>query len=267
MMFSQRYGYVQPPVISIREDLPGQLRLGMLHIARRYLKPDVLHAIASKALAFISNEENRAETDLVNEIADHVRGCPWFAIYDVVEGISDVILNSVGETAARSFTQDLNAFLVQNGVGWQLLEGRFLIRRDEEVETTIQQAEMSLSTAGRHMAAKRIREARQDLSRRPTPDIAGAVSHAIAAVECVLCDIDGITAGKNATLSNFLNRTELFPGSLKTAMSAIWGYACNEGARHGREGVEPGQDEGELVVNVCAAVATYLNRKFPRTST
>jgi hypothetical protein len=36
---------------------------------------------------------------------------------------------------------------------------------------------------------------------------------------------------------------------------------ANEGARHGKQGVEPAREEAELVVNLSASVVTYLNRK------
>ena len=65
----------------------------------------------------------------------------------------------------------------------------------------------------------------------------------------------------SATLGDDLKRhPELF-GSLKKASEGIWGYASNEGARHGKEGVEPAREEAELVVSVAASVVTYLNRK------
>jgi hypothetical protein len=44
----------------------------------------------------------------------------------------------------------------------------------------------------------------------------------------------------------------------------LWGYASNEGARHGKEGVEPPREEAEFIVSIAAALTAYLNRKHPR---
>jgi hypothetical protein len=52
----------------------------------------------------------------------------------------------------------------------------------------------------------------------------------------------------------------LLPKPLDTALSQVWAYASNE-ARHIEEGREPGRDEAELLLGLCAAVSTFLTRK------
>ena len=103
----------------------------------------------------------------------------------------------------------------------------------------------------------------RNLSLRPKPDFSGAISHATGAMECVLHDI----TGRGMTFGDFVKkRPDLFPGAMKTAFGALWGYTSEEGARHGKEGVEPPRDEAEFIVTIAAALATYLNRKHPRGS-
>jgi hypothetical protein len=56
--------------------------------------------------------------------------------------------------------------------------------------------------------------------------------------------------------------TALIPSeSVRESLRHAWKYANDEGARHGREGSEPGREEAELIVGLAATVATYLNRK------
>jgi hypothetical protein len=141
--------------------------------------------------------------------------------------------------------------------------GRIVMRADEPFENTIGIAGDALSE-DRPTAARRLQLATEALSKRPMPDTAGAVSHAVSAIECVLCDVTGIQAGENATLSDFLKDSQYFPGSLKLAMNGLWGYACNEGARHGKEGVEPGFQEAQFAVAVCASMATLINATHPK---
>jgi hypothetical protein len=66
------------------------------------------------------------------------------------------------------------------------------------------------------------------------------------------------------TLGEYLNRHPgLFHPALKKGLHGIYGYACDEGARHGKEGTEPTREEAEFAVAVCAAVCTLLTRKHP----
>jgi hypothetical protein len=101
------------------------------------------------------------------------------------------------------------------------------------------------------------------LSRRPAPDLPGAVYHSMCSLECVAREVTG---DQKATLGDILKRhPSVLPHPLNTALSQVWGYASNE-ARHGREGQELKRDEAELVVGLAGTVATYLGKKFPAIS-
>jgi hypothetical protein len=206
---------------------------------------------------------NQTEIDMVNEVVDHVRSAEWFRIYDLVEVIYES-LSSIpttnGKTAATSFESDVNAFFKESGVGWQLDHGVVEARGEDAFEASVRGAVSALAESGRTTASGRIREALDDLSRRPIADLAGAIDHSIAAVECVLGDAIGSTKG---TLGDFLKQYSFDP-ALKKSVEGLWGYACNQGARHGREGVEPDRPEAEFVLTVCAALASYLNARHPR---
>src|SRR5690606_10635807 len=111
---------------------------------------------------------------------------------------------------------------------------------------------------GLSTAKRELQEAISDLSRRPFPDVTGAIQHAMAALECTarVCSGDA-----KATLGDILKRyPELVPRPLDEALSKLWGFA-SENARHIREGREPTRDEAELVVSLVASVSTYLTRK------
>jgi hypothetical protein len=135
--------------------------------------------------------------------------------------------------------------------------------------------ERTLAIAGyelrnRQTARTRIRQAIYDLSRRPEPDLPGAVFHAFAAMECIIGDIEyapeEIRTNTRHTFGSFLvKHPDLFPSEdFKEGFRLLWKYANNEGSRHGKEGMEPARDEAELVVSLAASLVTYLNRKHPK---
>jgi hypothetical protein len=153
----------------------------------------------------------------------------------------------------------VNAFFIESGIGWQLSQGQVVTRGEQGFEASVRTAVSSLADGGRATASARIREALDDLSRRPRADLSGAIDHSIAAVECVLGDVMGKEKG---TLGDRLKEYP-FDASLKKAMEGIWGYACNQGARHGKEGVEPERQEAEFVVGICSGLATISTTDTP----
>ena len=159
---------------------------------------------------------------------------------------------------SRLFTNEINSFFIDEGIGWQLVDGKIVTRGTEAFETMVTEAASVLETSQRLTAAKHLHEALEDLSRRPKPDLPGAAYHAMGSLECVARDLTG---DPKATLGEILKRHPgLLPKPLDTALSQVWGYASNE-ARHVLEGRDISRDEAELLVGLSATVTTYLLRK------
>ena len=102
-------------------------------------------------------------------------------------------------------------------------------------------------------AASKLKEALQDISRRPKPDVTGAVQHGMAALECLAKDLLG---EPNATLGQVIERLDL-PSPIDEAVRKMWGFASNQG-RHVAEGKRPDFPEAMLTVHFCAALISYL---------
>jgi hypothetical protein len=67
------------------------------------------------------------------------------------------------------------------------------------------------------------------------------------------------------TLGKYLDKhSNLFHPALKKGLDGIYGYASDEGARHGKEGTEPSSEDAEFVVATCAAVCTLFTRKHTK---
>ena len=102
------------------------------------------------------------------------------------------------------------------------------------------------------------------MSRRPTPDITGAIQHSLACLECVAREVTG---DRNATLGELIKKhPNIVPKPLDSAIEKIWGFTSEQG-RHLREGQAPEYLEAELVVELSSAIATYLGKKLSGTST
>jgi hypothetical protein len=169
-----------------------------------------------------------------------------------------------GTEPQRKFETELNEVFGELGIGWQMVGGQIQTRGTEVFEASIHEAKAALVESGRPTAESELREAIADLSRRPEPDLTGAIQHSMAALECVARDV---CKQPSRTLGDLLQKEAQklgIPKPLNEAVEKAWGYASEMG-RHVREGRIPERAEAELIVGICATVSTYLCQKTPVT--
>ena len=179
-------------------------------------------------------------------------------MYDVVEGLVAKMRRKASSYDASRFETEFNDFCVENGIGWKIADGVIEARGTEALEQSIQRAVATLESNALETAQRELREAIRDLSRRPDPDLTGAIHHAMAALECVARNASG---DERATLGEIMKRyDDLIPQPLDRVVSKTWGFA-SENARHLREGQALSYEEGELIVGLSAVLCSYLSAK------
>lgn len=249
--------------ITIREDAPETLRSLVLETARQLeWSPSALRRIVCGVLHVRPDPGNWSEfPNIWEEVQSLMYGCDWFRAYDSIEALyAEMVENDEqrGDHDAEQFAEEINAYFVEVGVGWQLTDGQIVTRGPESFESVVMKSSAVLKRAKRPTAAEHVHEALDDLSRRPKADLPGAIYHAMGALECVARDVTG---DAKATLGEILKRhPELLPKPLDAALSQVWGFASNE-ARHVQEGRDPTREEAELIVGLAAVVSTYLTQK------
>ncbi|WP_428417392.1 AbiJ-NTD4 domain-containing protein [Methylibium sp.] len=266
--FSSRHGY-QPPdaEITTRHEAPEEFRGVLVSLAYEAgLGPKEVRSSVCALLHRRENPDNWSPfPNIDNEIRRYVDECEWYEVYDVAEALyarltnKYVLVNDMHVNAAPHFESELNRYFRRRGIGWAMLNGRLEARGSEAFESTLKVARQELWDDGRRTASNEIHEALTDLSRRPEPDVTGAIQHALAALECVARDVTG---DPKATLGQILARNPgLLPAPLDQALEKLWGFASEQG-RHLREGREPAYEEAEVAVHVAAAAARYLSKKL-----
>jgi hypothetical protein len=263
--FSKRYGFQARPAEMVRDDSPEALRLFVLRLVSERARSSIHTArtIVSDALAYAADPSNQSVSEIWQEIQHAIRTCPWFLIYDLIEELWRNIRWSSDDQNA--FVDKVNEFFDEQNIGWQLkivptdLEGlpapQIVIRGNDEFERIIERAERALEASLKNTARAELREAVQDLSRRPQPDLTGAIQHAIAALECVakeICREPGETLGQITK-----KHPGRFPAPLGDAVAKLYGFASDRG-RHVTEGKSPSQKEAELTVSVSGALMAFL---------
>jgi hypothetical protein len=182
--FSRRHGYTAPTrEITIREDVPENLRHFVLTTAGESgLGPHALREEACAVLRVRPDSNNWSDSNVWSEVQDLIYGCEWFRVYDFIERIYSRIdkQNAMAEVnPADTFQEAINDFFLEEGIGWQMVNGEIVSRGTESFEAAVHQAVDTLDAAGRSTARDEIHEALADLSRRPQADLTGAVQHGI----------------------------------------------------------------------------------------
>lgn len=259
--FSKRHGVysVKEKEITIREDAPEGLR-GFIKMAFYDLhkNPSSLRTITTRVLKIPPDRNNWSEyPNIDNEVSEHLDYCEWYFVYDIIEAI----IQKITPAEKVKFSTEINDYFISNGIGWKIVDEQIETRGDEVFETAIQTVVSVLEVARFSTAKNEIKEAISDLSRRPTPDITGAIQHSLACLECVTREITG---DKKSTLGDLMKKfPNVIPTPLDQAVTKMWGFTSEQG-RHLREGQVPEYLEAELVVEVTSAIVTYFGKKLDK---
>lgn len=269
--FSTRQGLapVYPP-ISTRSVAPSRLRKQVVVAAlNSELSTKKLRSIVCVQLQKAPNRDNNSNSKMSREVNDLLLYCDWNLVFDIIEDIASVLsppsyffspmLHNELKSNRATFHKMINRVLQQEGIGLQLVDGKVTFRGEEPFEAIAHKAPSQLEDAGLPTAGNHLREAIRDLSKRPTPDLTGALHHSYAALECVARAVSG---DEKLTPGDFVKRHYgEIPPPLDKAVEKLWGFASDKG-RHSREGQEPNLAEVQLAVHVAASVATYLSIRF-----
>jgi hypothetical protein len=259
--FSQRHGLAGPPPGTLlRDEVPPGFRIFLLDDLHNYFSEDELRKVVCDVLQEWPDLSMPPHFDCKK----HIKKCEWFRIHEIIEGTYKVVYERSWRSnpgAASMLAKAINKAFIEQNIGWQLVNGKVITRGDGLFEGTVKGALTALEEDQKPTSAGHLGSAISALSVRPKPNTSGAVAHAASAVECVLGEI----TGEAMTLGKYLDKhSALFHPALKKGLAGIYGYASDEGARHGKEGTEPALEEAAFVVATCAAVCTLLVRKHSK---
>lgn len=189
-----------------------------------------------------------------SEIEEKMVNSFWPYIYDLIE----MFYRKLNESSQTDFSDSINEYFFNHGIGWKICEGIIEYRGDDFFESDLKLAQDALTEHNFNDSKREIVEAINDMSRKPEPDSTGAIQHSLAALECVCRKISG---DEKDTLGEVIKKhKDLVPSPLDGAISKIWGFSSEQG-RHLREGRAPKIDEAELLVHLSASICIYLSKK------
>lgn len=255
-----RYHQVQELEITVREDAPDELREFVVQLAYECgYEPSTLRNIFCSALRKAPDRSNWSEyPNIDSEIRGLISNCQWYKVYDLIEKIVEHGADTPYSYDIEKFKSELNEYFLENGIGWYLVEDAIETRGPQHFQASVKNSIESLQISGFHTAHNELHEALYDLSRRPNPDITGAIHHAMGALESTarkVCGNDKMTLGELIK-----NNPLILPRPLGEAVSKAWGYASESG-RHIKEGGTASYEEALLIVGLASTLCMYLSAK------
>lgn len=257
--FSIRLGYISTDVdISVREGAPQEFREALIALASSYgLGSEGLRHVVCKGLLKRPNRSNSSPSYIDEEVDSLIESAPWHKIYDVAECVyKDLAQRNDYETPQEQFAVRLNGVMIEFGIGWQMVDGAIVVRGAQTFQDTSERAVAALRNTGRPIAENEVKQALSDLSRRPEPDVTGAIQHTVAALECVARDISNEPNKNLGQLKGKLSVPEL----MEAVMQNLWKFASEQG-RHVREGQNLNFKDAELAVTITSALVVYLTNE------
>lgn len=255
--FSSKHGYRSNAEITVREDAPSGFRYAIISLAEECpgVGAKFTVNIVRRGLGKPPTSDWSPDA-LMRDAQALIEGCDWWRAYDIAEMIYSSLNDKYSLLDVQNqFENGINEFCNMHGIGWKMIDGRFQVRGDTAEDTLKNGIIADLNQAGKRTTANELDQAVIDLSKRPTPDITGAVQHVGAAIECLARECCG---NQSLTLGDIIKRhPNLFPGAYKKLAEAIWGITSNKG-RHLAEGGEPSFNEAMLLVGVTTSLCGYL---------
>ena len=219
--------------ISVRSDAPYELRGVLVDLAYECgMRPSSMRSLVCRMLRKRPDPSNWSEFPNVDqEVRCLIDDCDWYYVYDIVEVIAQKMEEAPFSYESEKFANEINAYFIANGIGWKLVGTLVETREPESLESTIAAALRGLKEEA-PTAQNELTEALRDLSRRPEPDITGAIQHAMASLECLSRQLTGDPKG---TLGEILKRNpDLIPSPLDQAISKALGVCIRVCSAHTR---------------------------------
>ncbi|MBX3097827.1 MAG: hypothetical protein KF812_13310 [Fimbriimonadaceae bacterium] len=212
-----------------------------------------------RGLKKLPDSQNWSKDNIVSEVHSLIQDAEWYQVYDGAEAIADEILRRHMVDEYALYEEELNRTLEECSVGWRMVNARFEVRGDEAVQAIQDRSLTQIAESGLTVATSEMKEAIADLSRRPEPDLSGAVTHAYASLESIAKHCTNETKG---TFGDILKwHPNLLPEPLKSAAEKFWGFA-SENARHAKEGRRLDTAEVEMAVGAAAVLSSFLLRRL-----
>lgn len=281
-LFSERYNYVKPSDVIIREQITLEIQNAIcscydrlksnLDLLTRGYGTSCYTELEAYMWEYFLN--NRASEFYISSTRRHIvctvyieEDNPWYKKLDIIE-TSIMFLREKGQNNYR-IKNSTDQFVETLNAAFERLHFAYRIVNDEIVEISSQEEIQSIETALKE-APTNIKEhlsrALENYARRPEGDYRNSIKESISAVEA-WCREKTEENTLGAALNHLESNGIIIPPILKQAFDKLYAYTNQKdtGIRHALmddSGVyAPKAEEAMFMLVSCCAFLNYLNRK------
>ncbi|HTO15762.1 MAG TPA: hypothetical protein VLZ83_08320 [Edaphocola sp.] len=273
MRFSERYGYVKPSDVIIREWISTEIQNAICTCYdelnnRIYSNNGYTYLEWHLWCNFLNKRKNdfgslQRYRIVATEYIEKSKN-PWYKKLDLIETTIKYLndkYDSSYENVTQSFINTLNNEFERLNFGYRIIDGLVTeITSELEIQTIEKALEDNKDNVRIHL-----NNALKALSIRPTGDYRNSIKESISAVEALNKEI----TGKNTwNLNKMIHKALPIAPALLSAFNILYGYTNNDetGIRHALMGENsdyvPGADEALYMLITCSAFINYLNSKL-----
>lgn len=280
-LFSERYGYVKPRDVLVREciniDIQNAICSAFDNLRMNYNNIDLneerecensytamemaiwIHFLNKRKNNFyIFNGQPKVIATAVLE-SDVI----WYKKLDMLEFAIKWMFKNYGDNARqdalRKFVQYLNIRFQKLGFAYRIVNNQIVEITSEQEIIEIEEALKVSDPIAKHLSTSMAL-----LSQRPNPDYRNSIKESISAVEYICRKITGKTTLGDA-LKELDKKGLQLSNMLKTAFEKLYVYTNDKatGIRHALmdEKDAPGFDEAKFMLVACSAFVNYINAK------
>lgn len=266
--FSERYGYVKPNDVIVRECITEPIINSICNVLSRIRKKlgEEYRVLEIALWKFYLNKkidnfiyrDYYDEIDLITEYIDNEH-LKWYYKLDIIEFLYPYIAKKLDKESFLKIKEELNKEFKRHNFAYRLLDGKIVeITSDNEIKSIEEAINNSSCNVRTHL-----QEALKKLS--PTnPDYRNSIKESISAVECVCREITGESTLDRA-LKNLENKGVNLNPRMKDGLKNLYFYT-NDGSTGIRHALmddknAPTADEGIFMLVSCSAFVNYLMKK------
>lgn len=267
-LFSERYGYVKPDDIIIRERINEPILNSIDNWLYNLPDGENWYRLQRR---FWTRYLNKKEIDLDwkwrNDYIDIIRGyinerdVEWYKKLDAIEFILPYIKDEYGDSFCEQEIDELNAEFSRHNFAYRIIDYKIVeVNSEEEISSIENALDNPISEVGVHLrtALEKISSSQKE------PDSRNSIKESISAVECY-CRNKTNTTSFGAAI-NQIEKKIYINKQLKEGLNKIYAYTCNgdTGIRHALmdDDNPPTKDEAIFMLVMCSAFINYFTKKL-----
>lgn len=277
--FSERYGYVKPSNMIIREHIPIDIQNAICSCYDRlsgnfqkYCLYDFYYSLECYLWTHFLNNREAAFSDgktypiVATGIIEN-KEIKWYKKLDVIDNTLDYLysrpqISPMVIPIANSFVKDLNSEFERLHFAYRIVGRKIVeVSSEEEIKTIETAMENCRDNIKMHLS-----KALELYAKRPEPDAQNSIKESISAVEAYCREITGAKSLGTA-LNNLSKKGVVIPKVLKSAFEMLYGYTndAKSGIRHALMDADgkyaPSAEEAYFMLVTCSAFVNYLRGK------